>query len=33
MQDFQSEIIGFIIVAVLVILLGFYEAKVKQKNK
>ena len=33
MQDFQGEIIGFVIVSIVVIMLGFYEAKVKEKNK
>ena len=33
MQDFQGEIIGFIIVVAVVIMLGFYEAKVRQRNK
>ncbi len=33
MQDFQGEVIGFIIVSIVVIMLGFYEAKVRQKNK
>ena len=29
MQDFQGEIIGFTIVSIVVIMLGFYEAKIK----
>lgn len=33
MQDFQSEVIGFVIVSIVVIMLGFYEAKVRQRNK
>ncbi len=33
MQDFQGEIIGFVIVSIVVIMLGFYEAKVRQRNK
>jgi hypothetical protein len=33
MQDFQGEVIGFVIVSIVVIMLGFYEAKVRQKNK
>ena len=33
MQDFQGEIIGFVIVSIVVIMLGFYEAKVKERNK
>jgi hypothetical protein len=33
MQDFQGEVIGFVIVSIVVIMLGFYEAKVKEKNK
>ena len=33
MQDFQAEIIGFTIVAAVVIMLGFYESKIKEKNK
>ena len=33
MQDFQGEIIGFTIVATVVIVLGFYESKIKERNK
>ena len=33
MQDFQGEVIGFVIVSIVVIILGFYEAKVRQRNK
>jgi hypothetical protein len=33
MQDFQAEVIGFVIVSIVVIILGFYEAKVRQRNK
>ena len=33
MQDFQGEAIGFVIVSIVVIMLGFYEAKVRQRNK
>jgi hypothetical protein len=33
MQDFQGEIIGFTIVAAVVIMLGFYESKIKERNK
>ena len=33
MQDFQGEVIGFVIVSIVVIMLGFYEAKIRQKNK
>jgi hypothetical protein len=33
MQDFQGEVIGFVIVSIVVIMLGFYEAKVRQRNK
>ena len=33
MQDFQVEVIGFVIVSIVVIMLGFYEAKVRQRNK
>lgn len=33
MQDFQGEVIGFVIVSIVVIMLGFYEAKVKERNK
>ena len=33
MQDFQGEVIGFVIVSIVIIMLGFYEAKVKEKNK
>lgn len=33
MQDFQGEVIGFVIVSIVVIMLGFYEAKVIQRNK
>ena len=30
MEDFQSEVIGFIIVAVVVIMLAFYESKIRK---
>lgn len=30
MQDFQAEIIGFTIVSIVVIILGFYEVKVNK---
>ncbi len=33
MQDFQGEIIGFTIIAAVVIMLGFYESKIKERNK
>lgn len=33
MQDFQGEIISFTIIAVVVIMLGFYESKIKERNK
>ncbi len=33
MQDFQGEVIGFVIVSIVIIMLGFYEAKVKEKDK
>lgn len=33
MQNFQGEIIGFTIVAAVVIMLGFYESKIKERNK
>lgn len=33
MQDFQGEVIGFVIVSIVVIMLGFYEAKIRQRNK
>lgn len=33
MQDFQGEVIGFVIVSIVVIMLGFYEAKVRQRDK
>lgn len=33
MQDFQSEIISFTIIAAVVIMLGFYESKIKERNK
>lgn len=33
MQDFQGEIIGFTIVVAVVIMLGFYESKIKERNK
>ena len=32
MEDFQNEIIGFTIVSVVVIMLAYYEAKIR-KNK
>jgi hypothetical protein len=32
-EDFQNEIIGFIVVAIVVIMLAFYESKIKEKNK
>ncbi len=33
MQDFQGEVIGFVIVSIVVIMLGLYEAKVRERNK
>mgnify|MGYP000906109783 CR=1 FL=1 len=33
MQDFQGEVIGFIIISIVVIMLVFYEAKIRQRNK
>lgn len=33
MQDFQGEIISFTIIAAVVIMLGFYESKIKKRNK
>lgn len=33
MQDFQGKVIGFVTVSIVVIMLGFYEAKVRQRNK
>ncbi len=32
MEDFQSEVIGFTIVAVVVIMLAFYESKIIKKD-
>lgn len=32
MQDFQNEVIGFTIVALVVIMLGFYESKIRKKD-
>ena len=32
MQDFQGEVIGFVIVSIVVIMLGFYEAKVRAEE-
>ena len=32
MQNFQNEIIGFTIVATVVIMLGFYESKIRKKD-
>jgi hypothetical protein len=32
MEDFQSEVIGFTIVAVVVIMLAFYESKIRKKD-
>ena len=32
MEDFQNEIIGFTIVAVVVIMLAFYESKIRKKD-
>ena len=32
MEDFQNEIIGFTIVAVVVIMLAYYEAKIRKKD-
>lgn len=31
MQDFQSEVIGFVIVSIVVIMLAFYEAKIRSR--
>ena len=31
MQDFQGEVIGFVIVSIVVIMLGFYEAKIRNR--
>lgn len=31
MQDFQGEVIGFVIVSIVVIMLGFYEAKIRSR--
>lgn len=31
MQNFQSEIIGFVIVSIVVIMLAFYEAKIRSR--
>lgn len=32
MENFQNEIIGFIVVAIIVIMLAFYESKIKERN-
>ena len=32
MEDFQSEVIGFTIVAVVVIMLAYYEAKIRKNT-
>ena len=32
MEDFQNEVIGFTIVAVVVIMLAFYESKIRKKD-
>lgn len=32
MQDFQNEVIGFTIVAVVVIMLAYYESKIRKKD-
>ena len=32
MEDFQSEVIGFTIVVVVVIMLAFYESKIRKKD-
>lgn len=31
MQNFQAEAIGFVIVSIVVIMLGFYEAKIRNR--
>ncbi len=32
MEDFQNEVIGFTIVAVVVIMLAYYEAKIRKRD-
>ena len=32
MEDFQNEVIGFTIVAVVVIMLGYYEARIRKRD-
>lgn len=31
MQDFQNEVIGFVIISSVVIMLAYYESKIKKK--
>lgn len=33
MSDFQNEVIGFIIITVVVIMLAYYESKIRKKIK
>ena len=32
MEDFQNEVIGFTIVSVVIIMLAYYEAKIRKKD-
>ena len=32
MEDFQNEVIGFIIVAVVIIMLAYYEARIRKNT-
>lgn len=32
MEDFQNEVIGFTIVSVVVIMLAYYEAKIRKRD-
>ena len=32
MEDFQNEVIGFIVVALVVIMLAYYESKIRKKD-
>jgi len=32
MEDFQNEVIGFIVVVLVVIMLAYYESKIRKKD-
>lgn len=32
MEDFQNEVIGFIVVTLVVIMLAYYESKIRKKD-